>query len=58
MRLKFTVEVELSHTTGKFVSKEDLRQAIIGDYLDSSPPDEIMVEDSQYTVDGWEVQEA
>ena len=55
MILKFMVEVELSHARGKFVGKEELRESIINDHLDGSSPSEIMVEDSEYTVDNWTV---
>lgn len=58
MKLKFTVEVEVSHTSGKFASREEIKEAIIGDYLDGSSPNEIMIGDSEYAVDSWEVQDA
>lgn len=55
MRVKFTVEVTLKKTGGgKFVSKEDVADAMLSDLTDANPQS-VEVEDSTYEVEDWEV---
>ena len=54
MRLTFLVEVELSHTTGKFVAKDEIADQL-RDALESANLGTVDVDDSVYEVESWDV---
>lgn len=54
MKLKFTVEVEVERTQGKFASKDDIAEQI-KEAIEQADPSEVTVEDSTYEVQSFEV---
>lgn len=61
MRVEFTVSVEVERTTGKFATKDEIREAITQD-LEGANPSEItgIGPDSatNYGIVAWEVEDA
>lgn len=57
MRFKFTVEIEVNRTTGKFPSRDDVAQEL-QDALDNANPGDLQVgDDSELEVSDWSVEE-
>lgn len=54
--LKFTVTVELTRLSGKFVSKDALADEV-RDAIESADPGSVMVDDSEYEVASFAVEE-
>lgn len=54
MKLIFTVEVEVSKTSGKFASKEEV-EAQVQVLLEEANASDVTVGDSEYTIDDWQV---
>lgn len=54
MLLKFEVEVEVTKTTGRFVSRETLSEELAG-ILESSDPGSLDIDGSEYEVTNYTV---
>lgn len=54
MRIKFTIDVELQKTTGKFMSKEDVAEEI-REELEGTDPGTVEVDETEYEIIVWEV---
>lgn len=52
----FLIRAEVERVTGPFASTEDIRDSIRDD-LESANPDTIYVEDTEYGVEEWEVED-
>jgi predicted SpoU family rRNA methylase len=52
MKITLTVEVELTHLTGKFISKDDVADALCEEITD---PGTVYVEETEYEVADWNV---
>jgi hypothetical protein len=58
MRMKFTIEVEVARTSGKFVSKDEIRESI-REEIEGADPGSITVGDnSEYETTSWSVEDA
>lgn len=57
MKIQLTVTVEVSHTEGKFVSKDEIADALLEDVQGADPGD-VYVDESVYVVDAWEAEVA
>lgn len=57
MIIRFEVVVEVEKTQGKFVSKDDLREEIRSE-IEGADPGSIQVDESEYDVQSWEVNDA
>lgn len=54
MKLTLTVEIEVEHREGLFVSKDDVADEI-GLWLEGADEGSVYVEDSEYEVVAWDV---
>ena len=54
MRIKITVEAEVNHVEGKFVSKDEIADELATE-IEGCDPGEVTVDESTYTVDDWGV---
>jgi hypothetical protein len=57
MKFKFEIEVEVERTTGKFVSKDDIRAGIESALTDADPGTMTVGDNSEYETTSWEVSE-
>lgn len=53
--ITFTVQAQLQHVQGKFVSKDELAEQL-QEALDAADPGEVYVDESLYSVDEWNVE--
>lgn len=58
MKVKLTVEVELTHVSGKFMSKEEAAEKLVDELQNSDPGSITSDDDAEYTVDSFEVSPA
>ena len=56
MNISITVTVEVEHTTGQFVGRESLVEELIST-IEGADPGSFQVDDSEYDVTSWEVNE-
>ena len=54
MKIMLTVEVEVGHVAGKFVSKDDITEELVNE-VDLANPGTVWIEDSEYEVTSMEV---
>jgi hypothetical protein len=57
MRFRFTVDVEVERTQGKFAAREEIAAKLLEAIEDANPNDISTDADAEYSVSSWETTE-